>query len=146
MTAATVSPGTTFPTVTLSTGVSGNLVIPALQDITINNANDVYSWTQLNSASKLQVATTSTNSVSSNMVVENATFFGSNIAGSTPAEIGIFGLSHNKTLCSFTITNVGNKTLSGSCYVTGLAPKVSADQPVWVTPVTLTVTGDFTVA
>ena len=145
MAAATVSPGTTFPTITLSTGLTGNLSIPALQDITINNANDVYSWTQLNVGAKLQVATTSTNSISTNMVVENATFFGDG-AGTEPADIGIFGLSKAKTLCSFTITNVGSKTLSGQCYVTGLAPKVSADQPVWVTPCTLTVTGDFTVA
>lgn len=145
MTAATVSPGTTYPIVTLSTGATGDLVIPALQDITINNANDVYSWTQLNSGSKLQVATTSTNSVSSNMVVEDATFFGDG-AGTLPADVGIFGLSKAKTLVDFTITNVGSKTLSGKGYITGLAPKVSADQPVWVTPMTITVTGDFTVA
>lgn len=145
MTAATVSPGTTFPVITLSTGLTGNLAIPALQDITINNANDVFSWTQLNSGSKLQIATTATNSVSTNMVVENATFFGDGV-GTEPADIGLFGLSKAKTLVSFTITNVGSKTMSGQGYITGLAPTVSADSPVWVTPCTITVTGDFTVA
>ena len=38
------------------------------------------------------------------------------------------------------------KTISGEGYVTGLAPTVSADSPVWVSPFTLTVTGDYTVA
>jgi len=36
--------------------------------------------------------------------------------------------------------------MSGNAYVTGLAPTVSADAPVWVSPITLTVTGDYTVA
>lgn len=148
MTTATVSPGVAgeFPEVTLSTGVTGDLTVSTLQDITINNSNDVYSWTQLNSGSKLQVATTATNSVSSNMVVDSVAFFGTTPTGSTPVELGVFGLSKNKTKVSFTITNVGGKTISGEGYITGLAPKVSADQPVWVTPVTITVTGDFTVA
>jgi len=30
-------------------------------------------------------------------------------------------------------------------YVTGLAPATSADSPVFVSPITITVTGDYTV-
>jgi len=37
------------------------------------------------------------------------------------------------------------KTISGKGYITGLAPTVSADSPVWVSPITITVTGDYTV-
>jgi hypothetical protein len=65
---------------------------------------------------------------------------------------GIFGLSKSKTLVEFELfmgkTDTGGtgKTLSGKGYVTGLAPTVSADSPVWVTPITITVTGDYTVA
>jgi hypothetical protein len=43
------------------------LAIPALQDMTINAANDVFTWTQLDETAKLQIATTSTNSISMNL-------------------------------------------------------------------------------
>jgi hypothetical protein len=55
------------------------------------------------------------------------------------------GLSTAKTEVDFEI-NLGSKTISGIGYITGLAPAVSADSPVWVTPVTITVSGDYTVA
>lgn len=136
------------PTVTLAvSGISGSLVVPSLQEITINNSNDVFSWTQLNEAAKLQVATTSTNSITTNVVVEEATFFGNASATSgSAAKLGLLGLSDAKTKVQFTISNFGSKTVTGNAYVTGLAPKISADQPVWVTPVTLTVSGGYTVS
>jgi len=140
-------------TLTLTaSAATGPLAMPALQDITINNSNDVFTWTQLDSASKLQVATTATNSLAMNCVLEEETFFGnaSATAGSA-AKLGVFGLSKDKTLVGFSLymgdTSSGatGPTLTGSAYVTGLAPTVSADAPVWVSPITLTVTGDYTV-
>ena len=127
------------------------LAIAAIQDVTVNNANDVFTWTQLDSSSKLQIATTSTNSLSMNIVLDQTTFFGSG-TGSTAAAKGIFGLSKDKIKVEFdlylgdTDTGAAGKTISGFGYVTGLAPTVSADSPVWVSPVTITVTGDYTVA
>lgn len=127
------------------------LSIPAIQDVTVNNANDVFTWTQLDSSSKLQIATTSTNSLSMNIVLDQTSFFGSG-AGSTAAAKGIFGLSKDKIKVEFdlylgdTDSGTQGKTISGFGYVTGLAPTVSADSPVWVSPVTITVTGDYTVA
>jgi hypothetical protein len=133
--------------------LTGNLVVPALQDITVNNSNDVFTWTQLDSASKNQVATTATNSLSMNIVLDQTTFFGANAAaGGSVANGGIIGLSSARTLVGFalylgdTSTGTAGKTMSGNAYVTGLAPTVSADSPVWVSPVTLTVTGGYTVA
>ena len=122
------------------------------QDITINNANDVFTWTQLDSGSKLQVATTATNSIAMNIVLDQDAFFGTTVAGEVAKTKGLFGLSKDKSLVNFSIylgdeSDGGQgKTISGSGYITGLAPTVSADSPVWVTPVTITVTGDFTVA
>jgi len=135
------------PTITLTVaGISGALVVPTVQDITVNNSNDVFTWEQLNEGSKLQVATLATNSISTNIVVEEATFFGNASATTGSAsKLGLLGLSSAKTKAGFSLT-LGSKTLSGNCYVTGLAPKISAAQPVWVTPVTLTVSGDYTVA
>lgn len=137
--------GSTNPVLTLRvTGASGNLVIPTLQDVTINNANDVFTWSQLNESAKLQVPTTSTNSISTNIVVENLSFFGNASATSGSAAFkGLLGLSVDKTEVLFDI-NIGSaKTVSGTGYVTGLAPTVSADSPVWVTPVTITVSGEY---
>ena len=134
-----------------SNGADTGMNVPALQDITINNSNDVFTWTQLDSGSKKQIATTATNSVAMNLVLDQSVFFGTG-TGDTAAAKGIFGLSKEKTKVEFEIylgdTDGGaqGKTLSGVGYITGLAPTVSADSPVWVTPVTITVDGDYTVA
>lgn len=138
--------GSSNPILTLTSSVAGDLVIPTLQDVTINNANDVFSWTQLNESAKLQVPTTATNSISTNIVVELESFFGDGTATSgSAAKLGLLGLSTAKTEVEFEI-NLGTKTISGTGYVTGLAPAVSADSPVWVTPVTITVSGEYTVS
>jgi len=150
------APGVTGAQVVLTltdatAALTGNIVMPALQDITINASNDLFTWTQLDSASKQQVATTATNSLDMNCVLDQTTFFGSG-GTTTVANVGVFGLSTRKTLVGFSLylgnTSAGTagKTMSGNAYVTGLAPTVSADSPVWVSPVTLTVTGSYTVA
>jgi len=129
------------------------LVLPSLQDITVNAANDVFTWTQLDETAKKQVATTSTNSLSMNLVLDQTTFFGtSGSGGSTAAASGVFGLSVDKTIVVFDLylgdesDGTTGKTISGSGYITGLAPTVSADAPVWVSPITITVTGEYSVA
>ena len=139
-------------TLTDSAGsLTGNISLPALQDVTLNNANDVFTWTQLDSSSKLQVATTATNSLAMNLVLDQATFFGTG-GSTTVANKGIFGLSKDKTRVGFSLfmgnTSAGGagKTITGGGYITGLAPTVSADSPVWVSPITITVDGDYTVA
>ena len=128
------------------------LSIPALQDITINASNDVFTWSQLDSTAKKQIATTSTNSIAMNLVVDTASFFGTDVdapISGTIAEQGLFGCSRNKTLVNFSL-RVENATtdtfIKGVGYITGLAPTVSADSPVWVTPITITVSGEYTVA
>jgi hypothetical protein len=149
-----IAPGTTFPTVTLqaydASGniVAGNLSVPALKDMTMNNSNDIFSWTQMNESGKLQIATTSTNSLATNLVLEAATYFGTSGVGTgtTALAMGIQGLSTAKTKCRMSVSNVVGKTVTADCYITGLAPTVSADSPVWVSPVTFTVTGSFTFA
>lgn len=128
------------------------LSIPALQDVTINNANDIFTWTQLDSGSKLQIATTATNSLSMNIVLDPTTFFQGASPTTTAASQGVFGLSKNKTKIEFDLvmgddsSGTNTKTINGFGYITGLAPTVSADAPVWVSPITITVTGDYTVS
>lgn len=136
-----------------SNGSDSGLLIPSLQDITVNAANDTFTWTQLDEGSKKQIATTATNSVNTNLVLNQTTFFGSSgSGGTTAAALGIFGASTDKTLMTFSLylgdesDGTAGKFIEGEGYVTGLAPTVSADEPVWVSPVTLSITGDYTVA
>lgn len=151
---------TASSTVTTTSGVvtaialgASALTVPSLQDITVNAANDVFTWSQLDSSAKKQVATTSTNSVSMNLVVDDATFFGTtlnSVQSDTVAAQGVLGLSRNKTPICFTLKMRENSStdriLKGQGYITGVAPTISADAPVWVTPVTITVTGEYLVA
>jgi hypothetical protein len=152
------APGVSGVQATLSISIASNasdtgLTVPALQDVTVNNANDVFTWTQLDSGSKQQIATTATNSLGMNLVLEQTSFFGDSTATTnTAAYSGMFGLSKDKTKVSFELylgdTDGGatGKTISGDGYITGLAPTVSADAPVWVSPITVTVDGDYTVS
>lgn len=142
-----VQPGTNYPVITLWVdAAAGNLVVPTLQDVSINNSNDVFTWTQMNESAKLQVATTSTNSLATNAVIEELTFFGNPSVTVGSAEYkGLLGLSVAKDQVNFEIT-MGTKTVSGVGYVTGLAPSVSADSPIWVTPLTITVSGEYSFA
>lgn len=126
-------------TASIATTSSG-VIVPALQDITINNANGTFNWTQLDSTSQLTVATPATNSIAGNIVVDSTTFFA--------ATTGIFDLSNNKTLVYFRVyfngTGSGAKYVSGSGYITNLAPTVNPTAPVWVTPIQISVDGDLT--
>ena len=153
------APGVTGSEVTLTLqnsadATNDDLVIAGLQDMTINASNDVFTWEQLDSGSKFQIATTATNSVAMNLVVDQTTFFGSGSTTSTDTatNLGVFGMSSVKSKVEFSIflgkTDAGGngKTISGEGYITGLAPTTSAGEPVWVTTITITVVGDYTIA
>lgn len=136
-----------------SNGTDTGYTIPALQDITVNNANDVFEWTQLDAPNKFTIATTSTNSLEMNLVVDQDAFFGKSSATAGTAEKdGIFKMSTDKTRVKFTLylgdtsTGTTGKTLTGYGYITGLAPTVSADEPVWVSPITISMDSDYTIA
>jgi hypothetical protein len=151
------APGTTSQVVLKiekqgTAGWTTAITVPALQDITVNAANDVFTWSQLDSTAKKQIATTSTNSLGMNIVVDDATFFGTTLNAAqsgTMAEQGLLGASRNKTFVKFSLKMVegaADRYLSGEGYITGLAPTVSADAPVWVSPITITVSGEYAVA
>lgn len=152
------APGVAAKEATLALEVNADatndsLSVPSLQDITVNAANDVFTWTQLDETAKKQIATTATNSISMNLVLEQDSFFGDGSSAAGTASLkGIFGMSTDKDLVEFSLylgdnsDGTDGKTISGTGYITGLAPTVSADAPVWVTPITITVDGDYTVA
>ena len=65
-----VSAPTSNATIQISTAsistTSSGYIIPALQDISINNAAGVFNWTQLDVFSQLAVSTPATNSITAN--------------------------------------------------------------------------------
>jgi hypothetical protein len=130
------------------------VTVPALVDMTVKNSNDVHTWSQLDSTAKLQVPTTATNDITMNLVVDPTTFFGTTLGSvqtDTVAAQGIMGLSRNKTKIAFQVKvqdltgSTNDYLIMGQGYITGLAPAISATAPVWVTPITITVTGEYIV-
>jgi len=126
------------------------LVVPAMQDVTVNGSKDIFTWTQLDSTAKYQIPTTSTNSISGNIVVDKAAMYGDGTTDG-PLDIGLQGLQTQSILVEFELytgdaSDGEGKFISGEGYITGLSPTVSADSPVWVSPFTVTVTGEYTIA
>ena len=129
-------------TASISTTTSG-YTVPALQDVTINNAAGVFNWTQLDTFSQLAVSTPATNSISANMVLDSTTFF----TGSAGVA-GLFELSNDAVEVFFRVYFNGKlsgaKYVEGSGFITNLAPTVNPTAPVWVSPITISVNGDLT--
>jgi len=130
----------------ITTVANDAIVVPGLQDVTINNSNGSYRWKQLDQAGENVITTNATNSLSGNFVLETATFFGSG-SGGAAAQDGIFKLSNDRTAVAFLIAPAGvtdgSKLLMGTGFISALAPSVSADSPVFVSPITIEVNGDY---
>jgi len=130
--------------------IDANVVsVPFMTDITVTNTTGTFRFKTLDSASESVVTTPATNQLALNCIVDDDTFFGN--AGGTGAVAinGLLGTSTNKTKIGFRVyfngTDAGSKLVEGVGYIGGLAPTVNPDSPLWVTPVTVEVDGDYTV-
>jgi hypothetical protein len=134
-----------------STTATGVLLIPALQDVTVTNNNGVFRWKQLDEIGQKVAVTPATNSLNLTLVVDDSSFYGT-AYGTAPAandsasKQGLFNLSNYKSKVYFKFGWGGTSTnfVSGSGYLSGLAPKVTPDQPVWITPLVIEVDGTYT--
>ena len=126
------------------------LDVTCLTDVTVNSSTGIYSWVDFCTLDMNKLTTPSDNSISSNMVIDSVKFFGTTGSGPTAPEYGVNGLSTNKVLVQFVVTMNGEIDLPGTLwyqgtgYVTDISPTVSPDSPVWVSPITIAVTGSFT--
>jgi len=130
--------------ITLTTA-NGPIVVPGLQDVTINNANGSFRWKQLDQSGENVITTNATNSLSGNFVLDPTTFWGTG-GGALADDDGIFKLSNDRTAIAFLIAPEGvidKNVLMGTGFISALAPTVSADSPVWVSPITVEVNGDY---
>ena len=123
-------------------GTANVSTIPALQDATINATPGLFRWQQLDSASEYVLTTPSTNSVAVTLVLDDTTFFTG--TGTTP---GVFTLVNNKALVYFRMywsgSASGDKFVQGKGYLSALAPTVNPGAPVWVSPLTIEVVGNY---
>ena len=125
------------------------LVVPGMTDITVNNSVGVFRFKTLDNTAESAVTIPATNQISLNIVVDSTAFFGTAEATDDDAkENGLFGVAKNKTRVYFNVyldgTDTGSTFMSGSGFVSGLAPTVNMDSPVWVTPIAIEVDGDLT--
>lgn len=118
------------------------LTVPALQDVTINATPGTFTWEQLDSLSQQVVTTPSTNSLDMNMVLDDAAFFTG--AGSTS---GLWDVTNDKTKVYFRLNmngeTAGDYYIEGEGYLSGLAMTVSPTAPVWVSPMSILVDGNY---
>lgn len=117
--------------------------VPSLQEVTVNASPGLFRWKQLDSLSENVVTTSSTNSLGLTLVLDSTTFF--EAKGGTA---GIFDIVNNKTLTYFRLywsgsDTAGDRYIEGSGYLASLAPTVTPDSPVWTSPITIEVVGDF---
>jgi hypothetical protein len=156
----TVNTTGTQPTLLISTELISNtanwgnianaLNVTCLQDITITNSTGIFSWTDFCSTDTNKVTTPADNEISTNIVIEDVEFFGNSSATANSAtNLGVEGLSSNKVPVQFKlIINGANATANayyyaGQGYISSLAPTVSPEAPVWITPMTLAVDGSM---
>jgi hypothetical protein len=158
----TVNTTGTQPTLILSTTLSNvtantftantALNVTCLQDVTITNSTGIFSWTDFCSTDINKITTPADNEITTNIVIDDIGFFGN--ANATPNTSAVFngvnGLSLDKIPVSFKLIMNGNATSNGAFYyqgtgyVSALAPTVSPEAPVWVSPLTIAVDGSFT--
>jgi hypothetical protein len=149
-----ISTSTNVTTSSVITSTStGVLLLPALQDVTVTNNNGVFRWKQLDELGQKVAVTPATNSLNLTLVLDDNAFYGTTGAlpgdGATAAAAGIFNLSNEKTRVYFKLYwgGTGNtEAVYGSAFLAGLAPKVTPDQPVWISPLILEVDGRYTVS
>mgnify|MGYP000043954227 CR=1 FL=1 len=138
-----VANGNTYANAEVAMAVTADvLVIPAMQEITLNMTPGTFRWKQLDELSEQVVTTSSTNSLEATIVLDDAVFF-----TGTGATTGIFNVTNNKTEAYFRMYWQGNSTgdryVEGKGYLTGVAPTVSPDSPVWTSPLTIEISGDL---
>ena len=130
-------------------GGTNGLVIPLMQDVTVNASPGIVRYSVLDNASSKAFTTVNENSISGNMLLDEDTFFGPAAAGglNTIADNGLFKTSVDKTEIFFSVafqgSDSGDHYISGQGFISGLAPSASMDAAIWLTPIEIVVNGEL---
>jgi hypothetical protein len=131
---------------------SGDITVPQVQDITVTNSTGVFSYTTFQDTDTRKLSTPADNSIATNVVIDDTTWFGNaNATANTAAFLGLQKLSGDKMIIGFKMywndndgAGTGARYRQGVGFITNLAPSVSPDAPVWVTPLEIAVDNYFT--
>jgi hypothetical protein len=144
-------------TANIANGIFANtanaLSVTCLQDVTITNSTGIFSWTDFCSTDINKVSTPADNELSTNIVIDDEVYFGNVSASAGSAKkLGVAGISQTKTQIQWKLvwdnSNVsgnaaGSYYSSGVGFISSLAPTVSPEAPVWVTPMTVAINGQL---
>ena len=131
-------------------GAAGGLVVPFVQDITVNATPGTVRYSTLDSTSSSAFTTVNENGISLNLLVDETVFFGE--AGNTTNSVaaqGLFDTSVNKDEIFFSVAVTGTGTtgdinISGKGFIGGLAPTASIDGAVFLSTCEIIVNGELT--
>lgn len=132
-------------------GAANSMVVPNMQDVTINATPGTVRYSTLDLASSRAFTTVNENSISLNVLVDETVFFGGGDALNQVAVDGLLKTSIDKTEIQFSVAfegsdDVGDYYVSGKGFIGGLAPTASIDSAVWITPMEIIVNGELTIA
>lgn len=166
----TVNTSATQPLIRISTAVdpatgvvtwvdANDIFVPCVQDITINNSTGVYTYTAFacQGGDMRKLTTPADNSISTNIVLDDTTWFGNAYGTTGPVVVagqaitaGLQYIADQNLLVGVRVfwddaDGVGSGKKYRQClgYITEVAPTVSPEAPVWVTPLTIAVDGSF---
>ncbi len=131
-------------------GVTNGMVVPFVQDITVNATPGTVRYSTLDSTSSSAFTTVNENSISLNLLVDETVMFGDSAnTTNTVAENGLFDTSTGKTEVFFSVSVTGTGTpgdiyITGKGFIGGLAPTASIDGAVWLSPCEIIVNGELT--
>ena len=130
-------------------GNAAGLVVPFVQDITVNATPGTVRYSTLDSTSSSAFTTVNENSISLNLLVDETVMFGASSNVNLAVQDGLFGISTNKQEVSFSVSITGTGTsgdiyIAGRGFIGGLAPTASIDGAVWLSPCEIIVNGELT--
>ena len=130
-------------------GTAGGLVVPFVQDITVNATPGTVRYSTLDSTSSSAFTTVNENGISLNLLVDEQVMFGLANATNSVADKGLLDTSIAKDEIFFSVTvtgtgSTGDINISGKGFIGGLAPTASIDGAVFLSPCEIIVNGELT--
>lgn len=124
------------------------VTVPFVQDLTLDTTAGTQSYSVLDNSAARVFTTTNTNTITLNMLVDKETFFGDGANVERIANVGLLGTSINKDKVFFELAFNGatatEPSITGSGFISGLAPVLNMDNAVIVSPMTIVVDGQIT--
>jgi len=124
------------------------VTVPFIQDLTLDTTAGTQTYNVLDNSAAKTFTTTNTNSITLNMLVDENTFFGDGSNAEQVANVGLLGSSINKDRVYFELSfegaTSGARSVTGSGFISGLAPVLNMDNAVIVSPMTIVIDGQIT--